>query len=195
MTGCGNVMFTFHCGHRFSLTRTTLCSRIWDTRSGQCLKTLIDDDNPPVSFAKFSPNGKYLLAGTLDNKVRLWNFAHGKCIKTFKGHKNEKYCIFSTFACTAGKWVVSGSEDNYIYVWDLQTKAIVQKLEGHTGQLPLHPITIRNSHNASAAACRCRVDCGCTSNPASARVRISRERQDGQDMGTPSLSKHTHNHQ
>ena len=24
---------------------------------GQCLKTLIDDDNPPVSFVKFSPNG------------------------------------------------------------------------------------------------------------------------------------------
>ena len=34
-----------------------LC-RIWDTASGQCLKTLIDDDNPPVSFVKFSPNGK-----------------------------------------------------------------------------------------------------------------------------------------
>ena len=36
-----------------------LC-RIWDTASGQCLKTLIDDDNPPVSFVKFSPNGKIL---------------------------------------------------------------------------------------------------------------------------------------
>ena len=41
-------------------------SRIWDTASGQCLKTLIDDDNPPVSFVKFSPNGKYILAATLD---------------------------------------------------------------------------------------------------------------------------------
>ena len=42
-----------------------LC-RIWDTSTGQCLKTLIDDANPPVSFVKFSPNGKYILAGTLD---------------------------------------------------------------------------------------------------------------------------------
>ena len=25
-----------------------------------------DDDNPPVSFVKFSPNGKYILTGTLD---------------------------------------------------------------------------------------------------------------------------------
>ena len=43
-----------------------LGSRIWDTGSGQCLKTLVDDENPPVSFVKFSPNGKYILAGTLD---------------------------------------------------------------------------------------------------------------------------------
>lgn len=25
-----------------------------------------DDDNPPVSYVKFSPNGKYILAATLD---------------------------------------------------------------------------------------------------------------------------------
>jgi hypothetical protein len=28
--------------------------------------SLSDDDNPPVSFVKFSPNGKYILAATLD---------------------------------------------------------------------------------------------------------------------------------
>ena len=52
----------------------SLCSRIWDTASGQCLKTLVDDENPPVSFVKFSPNGKYILAGTLDKWVVLSNW-------------------------------------------------------------------------------------------------------------------------
>ena len=59
---------------------------------GQCLKTLIDDDNPPVSFVKFSPNGKetppsnnyykhdrhpgkYILAATLDNTLKLWDYS------------------------------------------------------------------------------------------------------------------------
>ena len=45
-----------------------LC-RIWDTASGQCLKTLIDDDNPPVSFVKFSPNGEPLFS-----TLTKWNF-------------------------------------------------------------------------------------------------------------------------
>ena len=30
-----------------------------------------DDDNPPVSFVKFSPNGKYILAATLDKYVHM----------------------------------------------------------------------------------------------------------------------------
>jgi len=40
-----------------------LC-RIWDTSTGQCLKTLIDDDNPPVSHVRFSPNGRRSLGGS-----------------------------------------------------------------------------------------------------------------------------------
>uniref|UniRef100_J3LSC6 Uncharacterized protein n=1 Tax=Oryza brachyantha TaxID=4533 RepID=J3LSC6_ORYBR len=37
---------------------------------GLCrIKTLIDDESPPVSFAKFSPNGKFVLAATLDSKL------------------------------------------------------------------------------------------------------------------------------
>lgn len=39
---------------------------------------LSDDDNPPVSFVKFSPNGKYILAATLDRFVFI-------CSQVFTG--------------------------------------------------------------------------------------------------------------
>ena len=94
-----------------------LC-RIWDTASGQCLKTLIDDDNPPVSFVKFSPNGKYILAATLDNTLKLWDYSKGKCLKTYTGHKNEKYCIFANFSVTGGKVIIYIFYDfNILFNW------------------------------------------------------------------------------
>jgi len=113
--------------------------RIWDTASGQCLKTMVGENNPPVSFVKFSPNSRYILAGTLDSNIRLWDYAYEgdntkeRVVKTYTGHRNTRYCIFSTFVPTTDTQLIAcGSEDNDIYLWDLQTKRIVQTLKGHT---------------------------------------------------------------
>ncbi|KAI5395170.1 COMPASS-like H3K4 histone methylase component WDR5B isoform X2 [Lathyrus oleraceus] len=105
--------------------------KIWDTNAGALLKTLIDDKLPAVSFARFSPNGKFILVATLNNTL-LWNYATGKFLKIYSGHENKVYCVTSTFSVTNGRYIVSGSEDRCVYLWDLQLRNLIQKLEGHT---------------------------------------------------------------
>ena len=127
--------------------------RIWDTATGECLKTVYAEGNPPVGSVRFSPNGKFVLCGTLDSKLRLYDVSGGrdhgtfggqhrgnrpqprggKCSKTYAGHANAKFCVFASFFTANPKRqsVVSGSEDGKVYVYDLQSRKIRQTLEGH----------------------------------------------------------------
>lgn len=75
-----------------------LC-RIWDAASGQCIKTLVDDDNPPVSFVKFSPNGKYILTATLD-----------KCVWV-STHSSRAHLFALQHTQTLGLWQRQNAED------------------------------------------------------------------------------------
>ncbi|KAH8416112.1 hypothetical protein KR222_008350 [Zaprionus bogoriensis] len=105
--------------------------RIWDTISGQVQKTLIDEDNSPVGYVKFAPNGRYILAAYLNSQIKLWSFQKPKCLRTYRGHANLRYCISVNFSVTAGMWIVSGSEDGAVYIWSLQSKELVQRLDAH----------------------------------------------------------------
>jgi COMPASS component SWD3 len=117
------------CSEEHALTR--FHSRIWDADSGQCLKTLVDDDNPVCSHVLFSPNSKYVLASTQDSTIRLWNYQTSRCVKTYTGHTNGTYSLVAAFSTAGGQYIVSGSEDARIYIWDLQSRRLVQTLEGH----------------------------------------------------------------
>lgn len=116
--------------------------RIWDTMTGQCLRTLVHEDSPPVTAVKFSPNGKFVLAWTLDDCVRLWDYVQGRCLKTYQGHTNRKYSVYGGFGIYGAPvgsssgcreaFVASGSEDGSILCWDVVSKKVLQRLQGHT---------------------------------------------------------------
>ena len=109
--------------------------RIWDAGTGQCLKTLVDEDRKPVTSVRFTPNGKFVLAWTLDGCVRLWDYVGGTCVKTYQGHVNREYglggCVGTYMPEQCEGFVASGSEDGDIFAWDVTSKEILWRGKGH----------------------------------------------------------------
>ena len=119
--------------------------RIWDSGTHQCLKTLVNEDRKAVTAVRFTPNGRYVLAWTLDSNIRLWRYLNtdgGGCVKTYQGHLNTKYSLSGCFGeyhfvneetghSSIEAFIVSGSEDGDIVMWDVNTKDIMWRGSGH----------------------------------------------------------------
>jgi len=109
--------------------------------------------DPGRSHVRFSPNGRFVLAATLDSTVRLWNVIESKVVKTYTGHSNVKcvsllcdaahprrYCSAMSWFVSHGRtYIGSGSEDGKLVLWDAQTRERVAGVEAHRGASASNP--------------------------------------------------------
>jgi platelet-activating factor acetylhydrolase IB subunit alpha len=68
----------------------------------------------------------YLVSGSRDRTVRLWNIAEGACIATFKAHENW---VRSVRLHPSGLHILSGSDDKSIRVFDIKNQRCLRTLE------------------------------------------------------------------
>lgn len=76
----------------------------------------------------FSPDGKFIASGGVDNSLKLWSLEGGAAIKTFKGHRNFVNSV--AFSPDGGK-LASASEDGTVKLWDREGGACLNTLRGH----------------------------------------------------------------
>lgn len=97
------------------------------TVSGKELTSLSGHNSMVLSLV-YSPDGKYVLSGSWDKTLKLWNADSNTEIRTFNGHSSY---VRSVAISPNGKQALSGSEDGNMILWDMGSgKKIRSFIEG-----------------------------------------------------------------
>ena len=82
-----------------------------------------------VMSVALSPDGRYLVSGSGDTTIKLWELSSGRELRTFTGHP---FPVFSVALSPDGRSLVSGSFDKTIKLWELSSGRELRTFTGHT---------------------------------------------------------------
>src|SRR5262249_44781652 len=81
-----------------------------------------------VYAVAYSPDGRYVLTGSLDKTLKLWDAAAGTEIKTFGGQAGHQNLVLAAAFSPDGRMIGSGGSDNTAKIWDTPLKAPLREL-------------------------------------------------------------------
>jgi len=85
-----------------------------------------------VSSLAISDDAQFLVSGSRDQTVKIWQLATGELIHTLKGHQDEVYTVALS---PDGKIIASGSGDKSIKLWSVETGELLATFTGHTDKV------------------------------------------------------------
>jgi WD40 repeat protein len=120
------------------LDRINLCAREGkptSIKNSWLIRTLKHSTSPIHSMA-FSKDGKYLLSGTVNHAIDLWDLVSGEHIKNLAGHQNGRIVVAYS---SDGRHAFSGSKTTAINgeavlkYWEVPSGRYVHDFKNHSG--------------------------------------------------------------
>jgi len=85
------------------------------------------DEVTCLSISRSDPKSLFVVSGSKDNQVRLWDCSTGECVQVYEDHESEIICVQFV-----QHKIISASKDGEIKLWDTRSDRCYNTLYGHT---------------------------------------------------------------
>lgn len=113
---------------------------IWETSTGRRIYRLAEHGHTAKSLG-LSGDGRWLVSGSPDHTIRLWDTTTGRCLRTLQ----QSDWVWSVSISADGKWIIAGV-DQFIKVWELDQQRILCSL--HPSQALSHTTVTKTKSRA-----------------------------------------------
>lgn len=84
-----------------------------------------------VNILQFSPDGHYLLSGSRDAHLNIYDANSFKLLESIPAHN---YALYALAWSPDGKYFATASRDKTVKIWNTATFSVIQRLEGNDGK-------------------------------------------------------------
>ena len=106
---------------------------IWDGRANN--KNACIASKVPLLCLDWSPDGKYIVTGSKDCKVRIWDTRKAAEREAVKELTPLPYDVLSCSWSPLGSYIAITCSDDFVRVYDADYGAKIQKFQGHQGSI------------------------------------------------------------